>query len=232
MSRKRFCPSCGEDIEDKKEFCKKCRPVNTLDVRDLKFLYCERCNNYFFQNKWKPSEKVEEAIPDVLIGTLKKDIQIEKIKIPFVTMKAGVNVDFKVEVVYDDVEYEIPGRFLMTICPKCSKDKTTYFEGILQLRNPKPEVMDFITKRLDEVKIRGIHASDIKDVRGGIDFHITSKSFLRRLGRDLRKRFRGEYNESPELFSRNHQTSKDIWRINVLFRCIDEKKPEEFDDKE
>ena len=230
MSRKRFCPGCGDEIEQGKEFCINCKPIKTLAAREIYFLYCEKCKNYNFRNKWKPSEDEEEAVTDIVLETFSKEgIDIQKVKIPKVTMKAGVNVDFSCEIIYDEVEYEVPGRFLMTICPKCAKDKTCYFEGILQLRNPKEEVKDYILKRLDSVKIKGIHASDVKEVTNGIDYHITSKSFLRKLGRELKTRFKGDYNESPELFSRNHQTSKDIWRINVLFRCHDEKKEEVYD---
>lgn len=228
MSRKRFCPKCGTEIEQGKEFCKDCRPIKTLESREVYFFYCENCKDYNFRNKWKPSHDAEEAITDIVLDTFaKQPLEIIKIKIPNVTMAAGVNVDFKVEVLYDECEYEVPGRFLMTICPKCAKDKTTYFEGILQLRNPNPEIKEYILKRLESVKIKGIHASDVKEVTNGIDYHITSKPFLRKLGKELKQRFKGDFNESPQLFSRNHQTSKDIWRLNVLFRVHDKKKVEE-----
>ena len=219
MKRSRFCPSCGVDIEDKQEFCLDCKPQESFEVKDLRFDICERCLRYNFRNKWIPSKNVEEATTNVVAESVKNKVKKIKIKIPNVTMAAGVNVDFKAVVETKEAEYEIPGRFLVTICPKCSKDKTCYFEGILQLRNPKPDVIAYIKKRLNEVQPDGIYATKISEVRGGMDYYISSRKFLRKIGKELKTRFKGEFNESPQLFSRNHQTSKDIYRINTLFRC-------------
>ena len=131
----------------------------------------------------------------------------------------GVNVDFTVDVEYQGVEYDIPGRFLTTICPKCAKAGATYFEGILQIRNPKKEVTDFIQREIESAKKRGVHATGIKEVKGGVDYYLSSIKYLRKIGRELKRRFPGELKESPKLFSRNRQTSKAIYRLNVLFRC-------------
>lgn len=219
MTRKRFCPGCGKDIEGDREICHNCSPDEDFDVRELYFDYCERCKRFWFQNKWRETESISDAIVTVVTKNVKLDFDEIEPKIPKVTMAAGVNVDFKVLAKKDYKEYEFPGRFLVTICPRCSKDKTCYFEGILQLRNPKDDVKQYIEKRLREVKVKGIHATTVKEVRGGIDYYLSSRKFLRTLGKELKARFKGEFNESAQLFSRNHQTSKDIFRLNLLFRC-------------
>lgn len=219
MKRRRFCPSCGKTITEKQEFCRVCKPTGGIEFKSVDFLFCERCKRYLSKNKWKVSNGVEDAVIGIVKESTKEPLDKITSKIPNVTMAAGVNVDYKALVLHDEEEYELMGRFLMTICPKCSKDKTTYFEGILQLRNPKAEVEKFIEKMLDEIRWKGIYATSIKEVRGGKDYYITSKSFLRKIGKELKKRFDGDFNESAQLFSRNHQTSKDIYRLNVLFRC-------------
>jgi NMD protein affecting ribosome stability and mRNA decay len=47
---------------------------------------------------------------------------------------------------------------------------------------------------------------------------------LRLLGKKLKKSFNGELKESEKLFSRNRQTQKNIYRLNVLFRLTNLKK--------
>ncbi len=214
-----FCPSCGDSIEENQEFCRNCMPDQDLEFKDIGFDLCEKCGKYNFRNKWRISNGAKQAISEIVKESTKSKLDRIAPKIPNVTMKAGVNVDFKVMVTSNFQEYEIKGRFLMTICPKCSKDNTTYFEGILQLRNPTDEVKAYIKKMLNEGKARGVYATSIKEVTNGLDYYITNKSYLRKIGKELKKRFDGDFNESAQLFSRNHQTSKDIYRINLLFRC-------------
>lgn len=219
MKRERFCPSCGNLITEKQEFCKACRPSIEFECKSLDFKICEKCQRYLSKNKWHDCDCAENAIIHLIKDSTKNRFSKITPKIPDVTMAAGVNVDFKAIAVCDFDEFELKGRFLVTICPHCSKENTTYFEGILQLRNPKSEVQDFIDKMLSDVKVRGIHASSIREVKNGLDYYITSKSFLRKIGKELKKRFSGDFNESAQLFTRNHQTSRDVYRLNVLFRC-------------
>ena len=55
-------------------------------------------------------------------------------------------------------------------------------------------------------------------VRNGIDFYVTSKRYLQNLGKKLQNCFGGELKVSSRLFTRDRQTSKDVYRVNVLFR--------------
>ncbi|MBS3112821.1 hypothetical protein J4418_01950 [Candidatus Woesearchaeota archaeon] len=97
-----------------------------------------------------------------------------------------------------------------------------YYQGILQLRDPADEVVDFIIKNLRDKK--DVQVSKVVKVRGGIDFYITNNKSLQKLGKKLILRFGGELKTSPKLFSRNRQTSKDIYRLNVYFRPSELKK--------
>ena len=90
-----------------------------------------------------------------------------------------------------------------------------YFEGILQLRNPNKEVIEYIAKRMEEENIFVAKQHEEKD---GIDLYISSRKFLQNLAQKLQKQFGGEMRISPTLFSRNNQTSKDIYRITVYYK--------------
>ena len=91
-----------------------------------------------------------------------------------------------------------------------------YFEGILQLRNPREEVNQFIKSELE--KKPEIFISQTIKHRTGLDIYFSSKKFLQGLGRQLQQKFGGELKISAEHFSRDRQTSKDMFRVNVLYR--------------
>ena len=91
-----------------------------------------------------------------------------------------------------------------------------YFEGILQLRNPNEEVLNFISnqfKRNEKVWI-----AKQERLKTGIDLYISSNKFLLALGKKLKKSFKGELKTSRKLHTKNRLTSKNVYRVTVLFR--------------
>lgn len=91
-----------------------------------------------------------------------------------------------------------------------------YFEGILQLRNPSKELIRFVENKTEKDR-KALITNKIK-VKNGHDFYFTSQRYLRNLGNQIKKRFAGELKTSRKLFTRKRQTSKDVYRVNVLFR--------------
>lgn len=91
-----------------------------------------------------------------------------------------------------------------------------YYQGILQVRNPNKDVISFIRAEFDKEKTARI-AKEAK-VRGGLDIYSSSNKFSRKLGRKLTQKYGGEVKESAKLFSRDKITSKNIYRLNVLYR--------------
>lgn len=93
-----------------------------------------------------------------------------------------------------------------------------YFEGVLQLRNPNKEVIDFIRDNVE--KRKDVLITKEKKINNGIDLYFTSQRFLRALGKRLKVKFNGELKESRKLFTRKRLTSKDVYRVNVMFRLL------------
>lgn len=89
-----------------------------------------------------------------------------------------------------------------------------YFQGILQLRNPNDEVIRFIEKHKRYIS-KKIRQGD------GFDYFFISNKLLRHLAKELKQNFGGILKESPRLFSRDRQTQKPIYRMNILFRLFD-----------
>ncbi len=99
-----------------------------------------------------------------------------------------------------------------------------YFEGILQLRNPSPEAVDFIYRKVRKNAGKGIWVSREKQVAGGIDFYLSSNKYLQKLARELRDEFGAEIKTGAQLFSKNRQTGKELYRVNALVKMPEYKK--------
>ena len=97
----------------------------------------------------------------------------------------------------------------------------SYFEAILQLRNPYGDVDDiihYVSEKIRERAQEGIFVSKKKKVTNGFDLYLSSNSFAVEIGRELYKRFGGELKISKKTFSQHKLTSKVLYRVTVLFR--------------
>jgi len=90
-----------------------------------------------------------------------------------------------------------------------------YFEGVLQLRNPNQALVDFVAR---EIKKERIYVSKSVETKAGIDLFLSSQKFIRQLARKLPKNFQGCLKSNRKLFTRKRQTSKNIYRVCVMFR--------------
>ncbi|MBW2987114.1 hypothetical protein KY336_01060, partial [Candidatus Woesearchaeota archaeon] len=95
---------------------------------------------------------------------------------------------------------------------------SNYFQGILQIRNPTKEIVDFVRSQFK--KSEHFIAKEVK-VRGGIDFYSSSNKFSKKLGKQMYEQFGGEFKESAKLFTRNKLTGKNVYRVNILYRAPD-----------
>lgn len=91
-----------------------------------------------------------------------------------------------------------------------------YYEGILQLRNTNEEVLNFIRNQFKDNKKAWI-AQEVR-LKTGFDYYISSNRFLLALGKRLKKSFKGELKISRRIHTRDRLTSKDVYRVTVLFR--------------
>ena len=91
-----------------------------------------------------------------------------------------------------------------------------YYEGTLQLRNPNREVINFIRNQFKNNRKAWIAKEE--RLKTGIDLYISSNRFLLSLGKKLKKSFKGELKVSRKLHSRDRITSKNVYRMTVLFR--------------
>jgi len=93
-----------------------------------------------------------------------------------------------------------------------------YFEGILQLRGDYEHVLDWVIKTTAKEKKAVITKE--KKVRGGLDLYYSSQRYLQALGKKIGKRFLGIMKVSVKLHTKSRITSKELYRVTVLFRAL------------
>lgn len=96
-----------------------------------------------------------------------------------------------------------------------------YFEGILQLRNPNDEVINFIEEEFRRQK-KPVISKEIK-IKGGCDLYFLSRKFLSALGKKLKQKFPGVLKSSATLHTKS-KTGEDLYRVTILFRLLNFKK--------
>lgn len=98
-----------------------------------------------------------------------------------------------------------------------------YYQAIIQIRPKDKEILAYVRK---QVKGKGAEISKEVYHKFGIDVYVTDQKVARNIGQKLKKAFKGELKISKTIFTRDRQTSKDVYRGTVLFRRQEEEENE------
>ena len=225
-----FCAKCGIKGKTKEGLCDKCNSEENpsmISFKDVKLSICKNCKKTLIKYQWIRFNSLTDAIKRVVLENVKGTKKV--IVNPIIEEKQqSEKVKGEVHVIVPGIEeeYVIPYELNYVLCPNCAKMKREYFEGVLQLREVNQEVINFCLNDIAKHKHKGgIFFSKTEDVTNGIDMYCSSNKYLINLGKKLKKRFKGEQKTTARLFSKNKQTSKDVYRVTVLFR--QEKKEEQ-----
>jgi len=91
-----------------------------------------------------------------------------------------------------------------------------YYEGILQLRNPSKDVIEFLNELVAERERVNIVKKE-KAVNG-FDLYFDNQRYMIAVAKKLQKRFGGELKITRKLYTLDRISGKRIYRVNVLFR--------------
>ena len=231
------CNKCGKKEIFLDGLCKECYTNKNpllLSFKPVKILLCFCCHKYFYKGKWVGFRKLDDAIKNILQTRImfNDNANISSFKITPRIPKHKESPNLKLDVeslltvfgIYPGKkkpvkeEYILNSKLIFILCPRCSRHKSGYFEGILQLRNVDNEVMDYAVNEAEKQKQRGIFITKKLKVKNGFDIYLTKRGYIHELARELLNKFGGETKMGKKLFSRDKQRSKDIYRVNVLFR--------------
>lgn len=209
----RFCANCGKTI-DEGVFCVDCTPAKKIKYI-IPLIQVSEYNRTWHKNTWKNFKDLEQVITSRVQEALDKkiDIEIEPFEFKFEKkFKCEVNCYAKI----DGVELKLPVKLMYRQCDLGEKEKSQYYEGILQLRNTTEDVFEFVQREINKVLKKGIFVMKSVDTPNGVDLYLTNKNFIKILASQLHNKFGAKVSINAQLFSKNHLTSKDIYRINVL----------------
>jgi NMD protein affecting ribosome stability and mRNA decay len=99
------------------------------------------------------------------------------------------------------------------------KDKPpSYFEGTLQLRDVTQEVYDWVYDTIE--RENRAHIAKEKVLKNGYDLYLSDNKYMRALGKRLKSKFAGELKASATLHTQSKITSKNLYRVTVMFRQL------------
>ncbi|MCF7866305.1 hypothetical protein K9L67_00825 [Candidatus Woesearchaeota archaeon] len=209
---KKFCPKCGKTIT-KGKFCEDCREIQ-LDFKPIKIKLCPS-GRIFHKGKWSNHSNIDEALKNLIKNSTKQKIKV--IGLPQITedllKKTGKQTTLEFLIEYQKEEFVIPVETEITTSPAISKEGSTYFEGILQVRNITKEIKDYIKHQIEK---NNIPINKISQTKETADYFFQKKNQMEPLALKIMRNFGGIISNNAQLFSYNSQTSKDIFRVNTL----------------
>ncbi len=213
MKRERFCPKCGVPITSG-VLCSDCAQVSFSFESPL--VQVSEFSRTYEKGKWIPFQDIDSLLLRRIKEAVgREDISIEIHPFEFVPQpKEKIIVETTITI--DEQVVSLPVRLSYRQCDYGQKEKTGYYEGILQIQNEHDDVLNFIEKKFMKVAGKGVFVTKTQKTKKGIDLYVTNKHFLRIIGQQIIEHFGGTLDLNPQLFSRDHLASKHIYRLNAL----------------
>ncbi|PIY60584.1 hypothetical protein COY95_01015, partial [Candidatus Woesearchaeota archaeon CG_4_10_14_0_8_um_filter_47_5] len=115
-------------------------------------------------------------------------------------------------------EFMVPLMVQTRQCPHCSRQGSMYFEAIVQMKTGRKEIHAFFEERVQERTNKGMCISKKMPVKESVHYYLTGQRHLRGIMQQLVDRFGGEIVVSKKLFSEDHLSSRNVYRVTVLYR--------------
>lgn len=193
-----------------------------MGMKAINITLCS-CNKYLYRNMWKPYKSIKELIAK----KIRKELPRAKLSFKHIEMPIALKEKKENEIIakVKDKEHVVKVILKLSKCNMCAKEGTEYYEAILQVRSSSFKVLEesieLLKKRVENLRHKGMFINKVKQVNEGYDLYMTNNKIAQALGRELYEAYGGIYKASPHLFSRNRQTSKNIYRVNVFVRLPD-----------
>jgi NMD protein affecting ribosome stability and mRNA decay len=222
------CPRCGS-LETAGTFCKDClRELHPLvkTIKPGKLILCANCSNVKLHSDWKELAQ-EEAIVRALGESLifSADAKIDGVEFAEAELerKPGIKKTVNVMAIvtgkheeakeWYEEEYDVALAYEVTMCPRCSKKGTAYYEGILQIRNQTPAVRAAIHRYIQEHN--NLRLAKEVPVATGSDYYLSNQRAINHMAKQLHSQFGGELKINAQHFSYDHAAGKNLYRVNA-----------------
>lgn len=214
--RKRFCPKCGVSIKSG-TLCPDC---SYEEIKyEVPLVQVSEFNRTFHKGSWHHFKDLDTVLVKRVREIVGSDVDVDIEPYEF-EPKPKSKTTVNAIVFIDNKAIKFPIKLSYMQCDYGQKEKTGYFEGILQIQNSHDKVYDFIDREMKKISHKGVFITKTVRTKLGVDLYMTNKTQMRILGQKLINKFGGELTLNAQLFSHNHETSKDIYRLNILVKIV------------
>ena len=240
-----FCPKCGRKLKSQDELVSSVCPNCYLNDHILsitlneEFMICSRCGAVYYAHKWHYSDSsILEEIKKYLTEKQKQKQESDEVRYEFRIEKVTIEKSsrnegfFRVEIVFFNFPYEsllidkkvetfeIPFKY--TLCDRCSKQITGYYESTVRIKQGGKRLSD-PTKKLIQHEIQQFLISKIKNPQDFItrytehgkyiEFQMGSKNLARALASHFKKKYSANIDISAKLHGRT--SGKTQYRTSI-----------------
>jgi len=197
---RRFCPKCGkENVELIEGLCSECYFSNHSFLKlpkEINIAQCKKCNTLHLSGKWIDFNLID--LKKYISKQIKTELEEPEYAMNILDRSISGSVSGKKGRAPVVQEFELPFKIKLSICDKCMKTSTTYWEIKIQLRKNKScDLKKYIKIEKELIKRNDFQ----KQTKQGDDFFFISmqdgKQFIKHLSNRYRtkplisKRFSG-----------------------------------------
>src|SRR5437899_590528 len=208
-----FCVECGAEGPTyrglcARDFLKKHPVVAPPDVLDLD--RCTSCGSFRLASGWSKIDR-ELALAGLLRENIRKLPPWERVTFTHVAREEDANnlsltvkALGRFEALQSVQDFRVRVRIKPTLCDSCQKQRSRYFEGVLQVRGDGRE--------LTPQEVRGVRTF----VLARVDRSGDSGALGKTLAREVSESFGGSVSSSPKLFGQKE--GREVYRVTSLVR--------------
>ncbi len=231
--RDMFCVECGAEGPTYPGLCARCftkkhpvvDPPQVLDIAR-----CASCGSYRLKSGWSKVDR-DLALPQLLREAIPVRPPYVRASFTQVAREEDANnlaVTVKALGRFEDLtpvqDFRVRVRIKPSLCDTCQKQRSRYYEGILQVRGdgrdlaPKEirSVRTFVVARVDRSGGTEAFVSRIDEVHGGLDFYVSTNALGKVLAREVAEAFGGTVTASPKLYGQKE--GREVYRVTSLVR--------------
>ncbi|HEY7587492.1 MAG TPA: NMD3-related protein [Thermoplasmata archaeon] len=229
-----FCVECGAEGATVNGLCAKCfakkhplvAPPPHIDIAR-----CGQCGSFLLATGWVRTEP-DTAILQLLRERVAPLPPFKRILFSQEAREEDENnfaLTVKASGHYEGLS-QIQGfhtrlRMKPSLCERCQKQASRYYEGILQVRGDGRALTDreigairtLVRTRIDRRQGEsGEFVSRTEEVDGGLDFYVSTNALGTRLAREIADSLGGTVAASPKLYGQ--RGGKELYRVTTLVR--------------
>lgn len=229
-----FCVECGREGPTTGGLCPACfarkhplvNPSPHVDVPR-----CQNCGSLLIGSAWTRAD-LEEAVPAILRAKVPPLPPFARVRFTHVARAEDANnfaLTVKASASHEGLDlvqaFHTRLRLKPSLCETCAKQRSRYFEGIVQVRaedrgltpGELRAVRTFVQARVDRAARESSEfLSRVEATHGGLDFYVSSNALGKILARELSSAFGGTVTTSSKLFGQKQ--GKEVYRVTSLVR--------------